>query len=88
MKPAAAVPAPVIVPAPPVDEPTPAPAAGQWTVEPGDSLWYISQESYGVSDTAATVSLVDFVFDHNRDQLSDPGVLEIGTKLELPPIRL
>ena len=41
-----------------------------------------------MSDTGSTVSLVDFVFDHNRDQLSDPDVLEIGTKLELPPILL
>ena len=60
----------------------------EWTVAPGDSLWHIAQESYGVSDTGSTVSLVDFVFDHNRDELSDPDVLNIGTKLELPPILL
>jgi murein DD-endopeptidase MepM/ murein hydrolase activator NlpD len=86
--PAAPAPAPVVTPAPPVDDPALTPTSDEWTVEPGDSLWYISQESYGVSDTVATVSVVDFVFENNRDQLSDPDVLEIGTKLELPPILL
>jgi murein DD-endopeptidase MepM/ murein hydrolase activator NlpD len=77
---------PTLAPAP--AEPAPAPAAGEWTVEPGESLWKISQTAYGVSETAATVALVDFVFDHNRDEVTDPGVLNIGTKLELPPIVL
>ena len=38
-----------------------------------------------MSDTAATVSLVDLVFDNNRDVVSDPGVIEIGMTLRLPP---
>ena len=56
-----------------------------WTVERGQSLWGIAQEAYGVSDTAATVSLVNLVFDHNRDVVSDPDVIQIGMTLLLPP---
>ena len=56
-----------------------------WTVERGQSLWGIAQEAYDVSDTAATVSLVNLVFDHNRDVVSDPDVIEIGMTLQLPP---
>ena len=50
-----------------------------------ESLWGIAQEAYGVSDTAATVSLVNLVFDNNRDVVSDPDVIEIGMTLVLPP---
>ena len=65
---------------------TPAGAAGdRWTVEPGDSLWHIVQRSYRTTDEAATAALVGFVFDHNRDQLTDPNLLEVGMQLELPP---
>jgi Peptidase family M23 len=97
----AATPVPVPDPAPPAETPappaeiptppaeTPAPATSrEWTVAPGESLWRIVQDAYRVSDTGSTVSLVDFVFDNNRDQLTDPAVLNIGTKLELPPILL
>jgi nucleoid-associated protein YgaU len=56
-------------------------------VEPGDSLWRIVQTTYETSDTGATVALVDFVFDSNRDQLTDPSVLEVGMKLTVPELR-
>jgi hypothetical protein len=92
----ATIPAPVAAPAPAPQPPTSpavaaptspvAPPAMTWTVAAGDSLWEISQETYGVSDTAATVSLVNLVFDHNRDLLSDPSVIEIGMTLQLPPL--
>ena len=53
---------------PPVAEPAPEPPASTtWTVERGQSLWQIAQEAYGVSDVASTVSLVDLIFEHNRD---------------------
>jgi murein DD-endopeptidase MepM/ murein hydrolase activator NlpD len=71
----------------PRPEPTaPAPTSGRWTVEPGDSLWHIVQRAYGTSGTAATASAVMFVFDHNRDQLTDPNLLTVGMELELPPL--
>jgi nucleoid-associated protein YgaU len=64
--------------APALDEPT------TRTVEPGDSLWEIVQQTYGVSDVGAIVSMVDLVFDSNRDQLSDPSELDVGVVLRLP----
>ena len=83
-------PQPVAEPAPepqPVAEPAPEPpAATTWTVSRGQSLWEIVQEAYGVSDVASTVSLVDQVFDHNRSQLTDPNLLNVGTELLLPAI--
>ncbi len=83
-------PQPVAEPAPlpqPVAEPAPEPpAATTWTVERGQSLWQIVQEFYGVSDVASTVSLVDLVFEHNRSQLTDPDLLNVGTELLLPAI--
>ncbi len=68
-------------------DPEPTTADRQWTVEPGDSLWKIVQTSYETSDTGATVALVDFVFDRNRDQLTDPSVLEVGMTLTVPALR-
>jgi len=73
-------------PAPVLPAPAPATAADRWTVEPGDSLWHIVQTHYGTSDTAATISLVDLVFDANRDQLTDPNLLRVGMELALPPV--
>jgi Peptidase family M23 len=89
-----AAPAPVAEPAAPVAEPepdpesdAPAPTADRdWTVQPGESLWRIVQDAYGVSDDAATAALVDLVFDINHDQLTDPSVLTVGTTLRLPPL--
>ena len=63
-----------------------APASTTWTVEPGQSLWQIAKHAYGVSDVASTVALVDFIVEHNRDQLSDPDVLNAGMELLLPAI--
>jgi hypothetical protein len=86
--PAVEEPAPVAVPAPaPPAESTPAATADMpWLVEPGQSLWRIVQQAYGVSDDAATVSAVNVVFDHNRDQLTDPNVLNVGMTLLLPTL--
>jgi nucleoid-associated protein YgaU len=59
-----------------------------WTVARGDTLWGISQDAYGVSDADATVSVINLVFDRNRDQLNDPSALDIGMILSLPPVAL
>ena len=89
------VPMPVDTPMPvdvpmPVDDPVPAAAVAsatrRWTVEPGDCLWDIVQAAYGTSDVDATVALIEFVFEHNRDELASPSVLHVGMTLELPPL--
>ena len=85
---AIAQPTPAVVPAVPVDEPAAAPVAPAdmpWMVERGQSLWGISQTFYGISDDRSTVSAVHAVFERNRDQLTDPSVLNIGMTLLLPP---
>jgi hypothetical protein len=87
--PAAIAPAAIATPALPLVTPaptTPPPdAATTWTVERGDSLWEIVQEAYGVSEVGAIVSMVNLVFDSNRDQLTDPNVLTVGAVVQLPP---
>ena len=76
-----------VVPGAGTGAPDPAAAAATpWTVERGQSLWKITQTAYGVSESAANVSLVNFVFEHNRNVLADPDVLEIGMILQLPPL--
>ena len=74
-------------PAPQAAPETPAPASvREWTVQPGESLWRIVQDTYGVSDDAEIAPLVNLVFESNRDQLSDPSVLNVGTLLRLPAL--
>ena len=90
-----AAPAPVEEPAAPVADPEPQPQAAApastgdrwWQVESGDSLWRIVEEAYGVSDDAQVAPLVNFVFESNRDQLTDPSVLNVGTTLRIPELR-
>ena len=81
----APAPEPLVAPAAPAPSLPVPPSPMTWTVERGESLWRIAQEAYGVSDTAATVSLVNLVFDENRDVVTDPNVIEIGMTLQLPP---
>ncbi len=103
IEPAAATPAPVEEPAAPVaaPEPTPEPQPAPepetdapastgdrlWMVAPGDSLWQIVQEAYGVSDDAQVAPLVNLVFETNGDQIADPSVLNVGTTLRIPELR-
>ena len=61
-----------------------APVDLPWIVERGQSLWSISERAYGLTDTADIVATVNAVFEHNRDQLSDPSMLNIGMTLRLP----
>ena len=80
----APAPDPLVAPAAPAPAAAVVPSPRTWTVERGQSLWGIAQEAYDVSETAATVSMVNLVFDHNRDVVSDPDVIEIGMTLRLP----
>jgi hypothetical protein len=81
----APAPAPTAEPEPEEDAPAPT-AIREWIVQPGDSLWRIVQDAYGVSDDAQIEPLVNFVFESNRDQLADPSVLNVGTTLRLPEL--
>jgi 5'-nucleotidase len=78
--------APAPVELEPVAPPQAAPADTPWTVARGESLWTISQQVYGVSETAATASLVNVVFEHNQELLWDPNVLDVGMILQLPAL--
>ncbi len=63
---------------------TPAPAApaaqpgGQYTVQSGDTLSKIAQQTLGDADRWREI------YDLNRDQLSDPSVIRPGQQLRLP----
>ena len=56
----------------------PSPAARSHTVRRGDSLSLIAREYYGAA------SEWDRIFGANRDRLSDPNALEVGTVLAIP----
>ena len=78
------VPVALTIAAPVADLAAAAPADSDWTVERGQSLWHIVQSAYAVSDVRTTMSLVESVFDANRDQLTDPDVLNVGLTIRLP----
>ncbi len=67
-------------------EPDLPPADRLWTVARGESLWTIVRAAYGATDDAGIVTLVQTVFEHNRDVVTDPDLLGIGLTLRLPPI--
>ena len=56
---------------------------GRWSA--GSPSGPSRRRAYGISDASATASAVNAVFDHNRDQLTDPSVLNVGMTLRLPP---
>lgn len=49
-------------------------------VREGETLWRIAQQHYGDG------GLWNRIFDANRDRLDDPGVLEVGLVLTIPPV--
>jgi LysM repeat protein len=62
-----------------VEEKQTAPGGHSYTVQPGDTLSKISQQFYGDGNEYMRI------FDANRDQLKDPGQIEAGQKLTIPP---
>ena len=56
----------------------PTPAARTYTVQPGDSLSKISKEFYGDANKYMKI------FDANKDQLTDPDKVKVGTNLIIP----
>lgn len=70
-------PAPALAPAPAAPTPPAAPAA-TYTVQGGDSLSAIAAKALGNGDRWGEI------FDLNRDQLSDPNVIQAGQVLKLP----
>ena len=53
----------------------------QYTVKQGDSLWKISQEAYG------TGYEWNQIYQANQAAISDPDMLEVGTKITLPEVK-
>jgi nucleoid-associated protein YgaU len=52
----------------------------EYTVKQGDSLWKISQQAYGTGYEWQKV------YEANKAVVSDPNLLEIGTKITLPDL--
>ena len=53
-------------------------AARTYTVQPGDSLSKISKHFYG------DANMYMKIFDANKDKLSDPDKVKVGTELLIP----
>ncbi|HID79282.1 MAG TPA: choice-of-anchor D domain-containing protein [Aquifex aeolicus] len=56
------------------------PKVAVWEVKPCDTLWDISNEVYG------TPLLWGAIYEANRDRISDPWIIEVGTKLKIPTL--
>jgi nucleoid-associated protein YgaU len=56
----------------------PTSAARTYTVQPGDSLSKISKEFYGDANKYMKI------FDANKDKLTDPDKVKVGTNLIIP----
>lgn len=57
----------------------PRPGGETYTVKPGDSLSTIAEHFYGDANQYTAI------FNANRDQLSDPNLIEPGQVLTIPP---
>jgi nucleoid-associated protein YgaU len=56
----------------------PTPVARTYTVQPGDNLSKISKEFYGDANKYMKI------FDANKDKLTDPDKVKVGTNLIIP----
>jgi nucleoid-associated protein YgaU len=63
--------------APPAEAPA-EPAEQTYTVEPGDSLWAIAEKFYGSGNDWSRI------LEANRDQISDPDMIQPGQTLRIP----
>ena len=67
--------------------PTPLPAPKEYTVERGDSLWYIAIKEYGFSsdDAADIQAAVSKLYQANKDVIGpDPDLIRPGQVLVIP----
>jgi LysM repeat protein len=56
------------------------PTVSVWEVKPCDTLWDISSEVY------KTPLLWAAIYEANRDKISDPWIIEVGSKLKIPTL--
>jgi len=81
----ASEPAPDVGPVSAPANPTPVPQtttntpAGTYVVQQGDTLWSISNQFYGRGDRWPVI------YDANRDKIQDPGLIQPGWQLVIPP---
>ena len=50
----------------------------QYTIQPGDSLWIIAKKKYGDGSKWKTI------YENNKNVISDPNKINIGTTITLP----
>lgn len=65
-----------------VEEAVSAGFPAQYTIKKGDSLWKIAETAYGTGFDWAQV------YEANKNMISDPDMLEVGTKITLPEIKV
>jgi LysM repeat protein len=63
----------------PMPQATTTTPAGTYVVAQGDTLWGISNRFYGRGDRWP------IIYDANRDKIQDPGLIQPGTQLIIPP---
>ena len=72
----------------PAPEPSTPSSSTRWVVDPGESLWSISQEHIGPGATPQQIYYeVERVFELNRDRIGDnPNLIFPGQEVLLPPV--
>jgi len=62
-----------------MDAPAPEPAVKYYTIEKGDTLWKIAQDSYGNGNDYQKL------FEANKEVIKDPDKIYPGQKIRVPP---
>jgi hypothetical protein len=72
----------------PAPEPSTPSSSTRWVVDPGESLWSISQEHIGPGATPQQIAYeVERIFELNRDRIGDnPNLIFPGQEFLLPPV--